>query len=74
MGITDEDQRKIFTPFFTTKLSSKKGTGLGLYVIQKLIEGNHNGRVKYHSEYKKGTRVVVRLPVWQKKDKLKEKK
>ncbi|MFA5261170.1 MAG: ATP-binding protein, partial [Candidatus Omnitrophota bacterium] len=48
-------------PFFTTKLSSKKGTGLGLYVIQKLIEENHNGKVVYNSVYKQGTNVSISL-------------
>lgn len=62
MGIKPEDQHKVFTPFFTTKLSSKKGTGLGLYVIRKLIEENHKGKVVYRSEYMKGTRVYVALP------------
>ncbi|MEW5894351.1 MAG: ATP-binding protein [Candidatus Omnitrophota bacterium] len=62
IGIKAEDQVKIFTPFFTTKLSSKKGTGLGLYVIRKLIEENHKGKVIYRSEYMKGTRVYVMLP------------
>ncbi|HSA31426.1 MAG TPA: ATP-binding protein [Candidatus Omnitrophota bacterium] len=62
IGIRAEDQEKIFTPFFTTKLSSKKGTGLGLYVIQKLIEENHKGKVFYKSEYGKGTRVYITLP------------
>ncbi len=41
MGVKDEDMHKLFTPFFTTKLSSKKGTGLGLYVIKKIVEDNH---------------------------------
>jgi signal transduction histidine kinase len=62
IGIKPEDQSKVFTPFFTTKLSSKKGTGLGLYVIQKLIEENHKGKVLYRSEYMQGTRVYVTLP------------
>ena len=62
IGIKEEDQIKIFTPFFTTKLSSKKGTGLGLYVIKKLIEENHKGRVAYRSEYMQGTKVYVTLP------------
>jgi signal transduction histidine kinase len=44
------------------KLSSKKGTGLGLYVIQKLIEENHGGRVAYESAYQQGTRVRISLP------------
>jgi len=63
MGIKGEDEDKLFTPFFTTKASSKKGTGLGLYVIQKLIEENHGGKVKYSSVYKQGTKVHVTLPV-----------
>ncbi len=62
IGIKAEDQEKIFTPFFTTKLSSKKGTGLGLYVIQKLIEENHKGRVVYKSEYAVGTKIYITLP------------
>ncbi len=62
MGIRAEDQEKVFTPFFTTKLSSKKGTGLGLYVIQKLIEENHKGKVFYKSEFGKGTRIYITLP------------
>ncbi len=62
IGIRDEDKEKIFTPFFTTKLSSKKGTGLGLYVIQRLIEENHKGTVKYESKFKQGTKVYISLP------------
>jgi len=65
IGVKEEDKEKLFTPFFTTKLSSKKGTGLGLYVIQKLIEENHKGKVKYDSEYKRGTKVHIQLPIVQ---------
>ena len=61
IGIKDDDQTRLFTPFFTTKLSSKKGTGLGLYVIQKLIEENHNGKVVYTSVYQQGTNVSISL-------------
>lgn len=63
MGVKEEDVKKLFTPFFTTKLSSKKGTGLGLYVIQKLIEDNHGGRIEFTSEYKKGSVMKVKLPI-----------
>lgn len=62
IGIQEQDKEKIFTPFFTTKLSSKKGTGLGLYVIQRLIEENHKGKVVYESKYKQGTVVHLTLP------------
>jgi len=63
IGVKDNDQDKIFTPFFTTKLSSKKGTGLGLYVIQKLIEENHKGKVAMSSEYMTGTLITIILPI-----------
>lgn len=62
IGVKDDDKEKLFTPFFTTKLSSKKGTGLGLYVIRKLIEDNHGGKVSYVSRYMQGTRVYITLP------------
>lgn len=64
VGVKDEDKEKLFTPFFTTKLSSKKGTGLGLYVIQKLIEENHGGKVVYRSKYMEGTAVQITLPIY----------
>jgi signal transduction histidine kinase len=63
MGVREQDIRKLFTPFFTTKLSSKKGTGLGLYVMRKIIEENHGGKVEFTSEYQKGSRTKLLLPV-----------
>ncbi|MDE2008769.1 MAG: GAF domain-containing protein [Candidatus Omnitrophica bacterium] len=63
VGVKDEDMSKMFTPFFTTKLSSKKGTGLGLYVIRKIIEENHGGRVEMVSKYMHGTQMKLRLPI-----------
>jgi signal transduction histidine kinase len=63
MGVKDEDMHKLFTPFFTTKLSSKKGTGLGLYVIKKIVEDNHGGQVEMVSKYMQGTQMKLRLPI-----------
>lgn len=63
IGVKDEDFRKLFTPFFTTKLSSKKGTGLGLYVIKKIIEENHKGTVEMVSKYMVGTQMKLTLPI-----------
>ncbi|MDP8265870.1 MAG: ATP-binding protein [Candidatus Aceula meridiana] len=63
IGVKDEDQIKLFTPFFTTKLSSKKGTGLGLYVMRKIVEENHHGRVFMSSEYMVGTLTVIKVPI-----------
>ena len=63
MGVKREDLEKLFTPFFTTKLSSKKGTGLGLYVIRQVIEENHRGKVKFTSQYQKGSQTMILLPI-----------
>lgn len=62
LGIKDEDRRKVFTPFFTTKVSSRKGTGLGLYVIQRIINEFHHGRIRFESAYGQGTRFIIELP------------
>ncbi len=66
MGVKEDDQTKLFTPFFTTKVSSRKGTGLGLYVIKKIVEDNHQGEVFISSEHKVGTLFIVRLPIGKK--------
>jgi PleD family two-component response regulator len=39
-----------------------KGTGYGMSNVKKYID-QHKGRISVHSELKKGTRVVVSLPV-----------
>lgn len=57
-GMAPEQLGKIFSPFFTTK---EKGTGLGLAVCQKIIEG-HAGEIRAESEPGKGTAITVRLP------------
>ena len=63
IGLKEEDRRKVFTPFFTTKVSSRRGTGLGLFVIHRIITELHQGEVRFESEYGKGTRFIINLPV-----------
>jgi signal transduction histidine kinase len=62
IGVRPEDFGKMFTPFFTTKITARKGTGLGMYVIRQIIEENHGGSVRFESQYKKGSTVTVTLP------------
>jgi two-component system NtrC family sensor kinase len=64
LGVKKEDQEKLFTPFFTTKVSSRQrqGTGLGLYVIKKIIGQYHNGRIFVESGFMKGTKFIIELP------------
>lgn len=63
MGIKETNQKKVFTPFFTTKTSSRKGTGLGLYVIDKIITDTHKGKIVFESEHKVGTRFIIDLSI-----------
>ena len=63
MGIKEENLRRLFTPFFTTKVSSRRGTGLGLYVIKRVIEEFNKGKIWLESEYKKGTTFFIELPM-----------
>jgi signal transduction histidine kinase len=46
-GINEETIPKIFDPFFTTKAMGK-GTGMGLEVVQRIVQ-QHNGTVKVKS-------------------------
>jgi signal transduction histidine kinase/putative methionine-R-sulfoxide reductase with GAF domain len=57
-GIPDEVRARIFEPFFTTKAS---GTGLGLAVVRRIVEG-HGGTVVVRSRPGDGTVFSLRLP------------
>ncbi len=58
-GIAEEDQLKIFNPFFTTK---PEGTGLGLALCFRIME-QHNGTVSLQSNHGEGTRATLSFPV-----------
>ena len=60
-GIEPEDLEKIYEPFFTTKPAGK-GTGLGMMMVQHVVQ-EHRGSVEVESAPGKGTTVTVRLPV-----------
>ena len=55
MGISRENQEKIFSPFFTTK---HRGTGLGLAITRTIIE-KHHGIINVTSEPGHGTTFVL---------------
>ena len=65
-GIPPKLLGKIFTPFFTTKGTAKrgeaKGTGLGLTICKEIVE-RHRGRIEVASEVGKGTTFSIHLPL-----------
>ena len=58
-GIPDEQQKKIFDLYFTTK---KEGNGLGLSISQKIVS-QHNGSISFTSTLNKGTTFRIILPL-----------
>lgn len=59
-GIAKEIMEKIFDPFFTTR-SSGKGMGIGLYIVQEIIQ-EHQGVISVSSVKDQGTRFSLYLP------------
>lgn len=58
-GIREEDKKKMFVPFFTTKTG---GTGLGLFIVKQLTEINKGG-IKIESKLGEGTSVILYFPI-----------
>jgi two-component system, sporulation sensor kinase E len=58
-GIPQEQINHIFEPFYTTK---KKGTGLGLMIVQRIVR-QHGGRIELESRVGQGTMFRVCLPL-----------
>lgn len=62
VGISKDNIKKLFTPFFTTK-GKGKGVGLGLAVCYGIIQ-RHNGVIEVDSEEGKGTTFTIKLPTY----------
>ena len=59
VGISEEQQKKIFDLYFTTK---KDGNGLGLSISQKIIS-QHNGSISVSSIVNNETTIKIILPI-----------
>ena len=60
-GIPEENLRRIFDPFFTSK-DVGKGTGLGLSVSHGIVEA-HGGLIEVESKVGEGSTFRVFLPL-----------
>jgi two-component system NtrC family sensor kinase len=59
IGIPEENMKKMFTPFFTTKPIGK-GTGLGLAIIYGIVK-MHRGQIGVQSQVGEGTTFTITL-------------
>jgi signal transduction histidine kinase len=61
IGLTKQDQEKLFTPFHRGKNVGKiRGTGLGLSIVKKCVDA-HGGKINVDSEVGVGTLFTVTL-------------
>jgi PAS domain S-box-containing protein len=62
MGMTAEDQQRLFTRFFRTKAAAKiPGTGLGLSITKAIVDAHH-GSISVESELGTGTSFTFTVP------------
>ncbi|GIN64424.1 hypothetical protein J27TS8_44170 [Robertmurraya siralis] len=58
-GLSEDSLNRLFTPFYSTKLS---GTGLGLAICKQIIS-EHGGNIEISSFLNEGTIFRIRLPL-----------
>lgn len=63
MGISEEEQAKIFTRFYRSEqVTDQEGVGIGLYLAREIIS-EEGGYIKVSSQYGQGSTFSVYLPV-----------
>lgn len=60
-GITPENQKRVFEPFFTTNRSDG-GSGLGLSVVYNIVTGHLGGKIACYSKIDEGTTFIIEIP------------
>jgi signal transduction histidine kinase len=60
-GMTEDEVRRVFEPFYTTKAPGR-GTGLGLAIVDHIVRA-HGGQVLVESVPGRGTTMRMRLPM-----------
>ncbi|MDX9714124.1 MAG: PAS domain-containing sensor histidine kinase [Dissulfurispiraceae bacterium] len=66
VGIREHDMKELFVPFSKLGMAERRmshGTGLGLYLTNKIVEEALHGKISVKSEFGKGSDFTVVLPV-----------
>lgn len=58
-GIPQEDQGKLFVPYFSRK---RTGTGLGLAIVHRIVT-DHNGTIQASNRFPHGALFMIELPI-----------
>lgn len=60
VGMSEDLQKRVFEPYYTTK--NEKGTGLGLTAVLKIVNA-HSGEISLDSKEGVGTKFTIKLPI-----------
>jgi len=61
IGIAPENLRRVFDPFFTTRLGAS--SGLGLHIVHNIVTGVLGGEIEVDSTLGRGATFTMRLPL-----------
>lgn len=62
IGIKSGDLGKIFDNFYQVESINPNGSGIGLALVKAFVE-QHSGNISVESEFGKGSKFIVRLPL-----------
>jgi PAS domain S-box-containing protein len=62
VGIAPELHRKVFEPFYTTRLG-QGGSGLGMFIVHNLVHGPLKGEIRIDSQCGQGVKFTVIVPL-----------
>jgi len=57
-GLKDEEKKHLFEPFFS---HFENGRGLGLVIVRRIVD-DYDGKIEVHSEFRKGTEIIMTFP------------
>ncbi|MBE9004607.1 PAS domain S-box protein [Fortiea sp. LEGE XX443] len=62
VGMSEQVQKQVFNPFFTTKPVGK-GTGMGMSISYQIITEKHGGKLECYSKPGEGTEFIITIPI-----------